>query len=139
MKKKHKRMIYIAALLLALAASSALVLNAFSDSLQFFYAPTELLQKNPPVGEKLRLGGMVEKGSLRREGALSRFRITDFKASVEAEYKGILPDLFREGSGAVLTGSMRQGGVFVADHVFAKHDENYMPPEIARSLKDAKP
>ncbi|TAH34726.1 MAG: cytochrome c maturation protein CcmE [Alphaproteobacteria bacterium] len=137
MKPKHKRLIYIVALLCVLGASAGLVLYAFRDNMQFFYSPTEIKTKILAPGQIVRLGGMVEVGSIKKvpDGIGANFRLTDFENTVAVEYRGVLPDLFKENSGAVVIGAMRDDGVFAAQSVLAKHDENYMPPEVAKSLK----
>jgi cytochrome c-type biogenesis protein CcmE len=115
-------------------------LQAFKANVMLYYDPTDLTAQMPPDGERFRLGGMVEKGSLRKtSGTLDiQFLVTDYKHTVAVEYSGILPDLFREGQGVVAHGRMKSG-TFVADEILAKHDENYMPPEVAESLKNNPP
>jgi len=135
MKRKHKRLTFVAIALLLLATAAALVLTAFEDSIVFFYSPTDLAEKQPGPALRLRLGGLVEEGSVEKPGgAVTQFRVTDTANVVAVSYRGILPDLFREGQGVVAEGHLK-GGVFVADEVLAKHDENYMPPEVAEALK----
>lgn len=131
----------IATLLLGLSAAAALGFTAFRKNMMYFYTPTDLTAGNVSVGAKLRLGGLVEKGSVQRgDGLLVNFVLADCEKTVKVRYSGILPDLFREGQGIVATGSMAEDRVFVADEVLAKHDENYMPPQLAESLvtKDGK-
>ncbi len=137
MKPKHKRLIYIIALLCVLGAASALILYAFRDNMQFFYSPTEIKAKVLAPNQIVRLGGMVDVGSIKKvpDGIGANFRLTDFENTVAVEYRGVLPDLFKENSGAVVIGTMQNNGVFTAQSVLAKHDENYMPPEVAKSLK----
>jgi cytochrome c-type biogenesis protein CcmE len=120
--------------------ASFLALTAFKDNVMLYYDPTDLASSPPKPTERFRLGGMVEKGSLQKTtGTLDvQFFVTDYKHTVAVKYSGILPDLFREGQGVVAHGRM-QGNVFVADEILAKHDENYMPPEVAKSLKDNPP
>jgi cytochrome c-type biogenesis protein CcmE len=127
---------FVAIGMLALSGAVALVLSAFQDNIVFFYSPTELTQKEVRPDQRLRIGGLVEKNSVRKEpdGVTIEFRVTDTVNTVPVVYKGILPDLFREGQGVVAEGHMR-GGRFVATEVLAKHDENYMPPEVADALK----
>jgi cytochrome c-type biogenesis protein CcmE len=128
----------VAAGMALLAAAAALVLTAFEDSLVFFYSPTELQAKELPPGRTIRIGGLVEEGSVRRggtDGLAVTFRITDLQSVVPVRYEGILPDLFREGQGVVAEGTFRQDGTFVATEILAKHDETYMPPEVADALK----
>ncbi len=137
MKRKHRRLAFVAAAMVALGAAAALVLVAFEDSLVFFYSPSDLAEKDLPEGRRVRLGGLVEEGSVRRlaDGLTVEFRVTDLAAAVPVIYTGVLPDLFREGQGVVTEGVLRADGVFKADGVLAKHDETYMPPEVAEALK----
>jgi cytochrome c-type biogenesis protein CcmE len=139
MKPRHKRLAFIAVGLAAVAVATGLVLNAFRSNLVFFFSPTQVAMKEAPVDHKFRLGGLVEEGSLKREGdgLTVRFVVTDLGKSIPVSYTGILPDLFREGKGVVAQGRLQQDGVFYADEVLAKHDENYMPPEAAEALKQA--
>lgn len=135
MKRKHKRLTFVAIALLLLAAASGLVLTAFEDSIVFFFSPTDILAKKPTPEKRLRLGGLVEEGSLMNLGGGSiSFKVTDTAQTVTVSYKGILPDLFREGQGIVAEGRYINE-VFIADEVLAKHDENYMPPEVAEAIK----
>lgn len=140
MKKRHKRIIFIAASLAALGLATWLVLGAFRDNLVFFFSPTQVLAKEAPVGRTFRVGGLVENGSLKRDpdGLTIRFVVTDTANTIPVLYKGILPDLFKEGRGCVAQGKVGADGVFYADQIMAKHDENYMPPEAARALDQAK-
>lgn len=137
MKPKHKRLTFVAVGLGLLGLAAALVLSAMDEGIAFFRTPTELIEK-PTLGERrVRIGGLVEEGSvLRNNGAAVRFRVTDLANTVPVTYTGVLPDLFREGQGVVAEGRMRDGE-FVADRVFAKHDETYMPPEAANALKSS--
>ena len=123
--------------MILLGAAAALVLSAFEENLVFFYSPTDLAEKDLPDGRRFRLGGLVEEGSVHRleDGLTVEFAVTDLAATVPVSYRGPLPDLFREGQGVVAEGVMTAGGVFEADGVLAKHDENYMPPEVAEALK----
>ena len=138
MKRKHKRLSFVALGLLMVGTAAALVLTAFEDSIVFFYSPTEVLAKEAELGpdRRLRIGGLVEEGSISKAdgGAVTTFRVTDLEHVVDVSYHGILPDLFREGQGVVAEGHW-QNGVFVASDVLAKHDENYMPAEVAEALK----
>jgi len=135
MKRKHKRLTFVMIGLLLLGSSAALILTAFEDNIVFFYSPTELVDKKPDPAQRLRIGGLVMAGSVEKlAGAVVTFTITDTAKTVTVQYKGILPDLFREGQGVVAEGYLK-GGVFQADEVLAKHDENYMPPEVAEALK----
>jgi len=140
MMPRHKRLFMVLGILAGVGLAASLALTAFKDNVMLFYSPTELAAKAPQAAERFRLGGMVEKGSLKKtEGTLDvQFYVTDYKHTVEVKYSGILPDLFREGQGVVAHGRM-QGNVFVADEILAKHDEKYMPPEVAKSLKDNPP
>jgi len=140
MKKRHKRIAFIVASLAALGLAAWLVLGAFRNNLVFFFSPTQIATKEAPVGKTFRIGGLVENGSLKREtdGLTIRFTVTDTANSIPVVYKGILPDLFKEGRGCVAQGRISSDGVFYADQIMAKHDENYMPPEAARALDKAK-
>jgi cytochrome c-type biogenesis protein CcmE len=134
-KPKHRRLTFVLIGLGLLGVAAALVLSAFDEAIVFFRSPSDLVEK-PELGDRrLRIGGLVEEGSVDRgSGAVVRFRITDLENTIPVRYTGILPDLFREGQGVVAEGRLRDG-VFVADEVLAKHDENYMPPEVADALK----
>ena len=136
MKPRHKRFAIIGGLLSAVGAVVALVLNAFQSNLVFFYSPSQIAAQEAPAGRTLRVGGLVEAGSVKVESAKVQFVITDTAKTVAVRYEGILPDLFKEGKGVVAQGQL-QGGVFMAREVLAKHDENYMPPEAAEALKRA--
>ena len=136
MKVRHKRMAIAAGVLCAVGAAAALVMNAFQSNLVFFYSPTQVEAKEAPTGRTFRLGGLVEAGSVKRDGVAVSFVVTDTAKSVPVVYQGILPDLFKEGKGVVAQGQMK-GNVFEAREVLAKHDENYMPPEAAEALKQA--
>lgn len=138
MTKRQKRMAAIAALLIGLGLAAALGFTAFRKNMMYFYTPSDLLTGSVPVGAKLRLGGLVERGSVQRgEGLNVRFVLADCERKISVRYTGILPDLFREGQGIVATGSLDGERVFIADEVLAKHDENYMPPQLQKSLKTA--
>jgi cytochrome c-type biogenesis protein CcmE len=137
MKPKHRRLYVVVLALLALGTAAALVLNAFEDNLVFFYSPTDLEQKQVAVGQAIRVGGLVEEGSVVKNGVDVRFIITDGARTVPVAYTGVLPDLFREGQGIVSFGRMSADGTFRAEEVLAKHDENYMPKEVADALKAA--
>ena len=140
MKKRHKRITFIVASLAALGLAAWLVLGAFRQNLVFFFSPTQVATKEAPVNKTFRIGGLVENGSLKREndGLTIRFTVTDTANTIPVVYKGILPDLFKEGRGCVAQGKVASDGVFYADQIMAKHDENYMPPEAARALDQAK-
>ncbi len=139
MTKRQQRMIAVAALVLGLAAAAALGVTAFKKNIMYFQTPSDLIVGTVPKGAKLRLGGLVEKGSVHRgDGLTVKFRMADCTNVVDVRYDGILPDLFREGQGIVATGRVAEDGAFVADEVLAKHDENYMPPDLAAALKTDK-
>lgn len=140
MTRKRRRLYILGLFLLGLSSATALTLTAFQDSLVFFYSPSDLVErKDVSPGRMVRIGGLVEQGSLQRvEGSAEiRFRVTDLQHTVPVVYSGILPDLFREGQGVVAHGELGTDGVFHAREVLAKHDENYMPPEVADALKRA--
>lgn len=139
MKARHQRLILIGLGLAALGLAAWLVLSAFQKNLVFFFTPTQALAGEAPKGRAFRLGGLVEAGSLRRQldGVSVRFTVTDTARRVPVLYRGILPDLFKEGKGVVSQGRLGADGVFTADEVLAKHDENYMPPDAAYALKQA--
>ena len=136
MKPKNKRLSLIVATMTALAASVALILVAFEDNVVFFYSPSDLLKKRPGPNQKLRIGGLVKKDSIKREPGVTEvsFEVTDLNNSVPVVFNGILPDLFREEQGVVAEGRYREQ-LFYATQILAKHDEQYMPPEVAESLK----
>ena len=140
MKPRHKRALAIVAGLATLGVATALVLNAFQSNLVFFFSPTQVAAQEAPRDRAFRVGGLVEAGSLQREtnGLTVRFTVTDTAKTVPVTYTGMLPDLFQEGKGVVAQGKLGPDGVFVADQVLAKHDENYMPPEAAEALAKAK-
>ena len=136
MKPRHQRIALIGGLLSAVGIIVALVLNAFQSNLVFFYSPTQVAAKEAPTARTFRVGGLVEAGSVKRQGTQVQFVITDTAQTVPVRYTGILPDLFKEGKGVVAQGQLKNG-VFEAREVLAKHDENYMPPEAAEALKRA--
>jgi cytochrome c-type biogenesis protein CcmE len=140
MKPRHKRALAITCGLAALGVAIALVLNAFNSNLVFFFSPTQVAAKEAPQGRSFRIGGLVEEGSIQREtqGLTTRFVVTDLAKTIPVTYTGLLPDLFKEGKGVVAQGKLGADGVFRADQVLAKHDENYMPPEAADALAKAK-
>jgi len=139
LKTRYKRIALIVGGLVVLGLVVALVLNAFQSNLVFFFSPTQVAAGEAPKGQAFRIGGMVKMGSIQREpdGVTMRFVITDTEQDMAVAYKGILPDLFKEGKGAVAEGKLAADGLFVAGTVLAKHDENYMPPEAAKALGDA--
>ena len=137
---KKQRLILILLMVAGVATAATFALKAFNENLMYFFSTTEVAEGKAPDKAKFRLGGMVVKGSIERpgEGLMVRFVLTDYNKLVTVEYTGILPDLFREGQGIVANGRINKAGVFVAEEVLAKHDENYMPPEVADSLKKTK-
>ena len=138
MKPRHRRIAAIAVGLAALGGAAALVLSAFQKNLVFFFTPSQVAAHEAPEGRLFRIGGMVVKGSLQRDGVDVRFTVTDTAKTIPVLYRGSLPDLFREGKGVVAQGTLGPDGVFHAREVLAKHDENYMPPEAAEAVKRAK-
>jgi cytochrome c-type biogenesis protein CcmE len=136
MKLRHKRLALAGGLLLAAGAVVALVMNAFQSNLVFFYTPTQVVANEAPANRTFRIGGMVEAGTVKRDGLHVNFIVTDTAKTVAVRYQGVLPDLFQEGKGVVAQGQLKDG-VFVAREVLAKHDENYMPPEAAHAVKQA--
>jgi cytochrome c-type biogenesis protein CcmE len=140
MKPRTRRALAIAAGLGALGVATMLVLNAFRSNLVFFYSPSQVAAHEAPQGRAFRVGGLVEEGSLKRDpGSLTvSFVVTDMAQRVPVSYTGLLPDLFKEGKGVVAQGKLGPNGVFVAEQVLAKHDENYMPPEAADALEKAR-
>jgi cytochrome c-type biogenesis protein CcmE len=135
---RRRRLILVLGILAGVGIAGALALTAFKKNVMFFYDPSQVAAGQVKVGQRFRLGGMVEKGSVQRTpGTLEvRFVVTDFQHDLPVKYDKVLPDLFREGQGVVAHGRIGTDGVFIADEVLAKHDEKYMPPEVARSLKD---
>lgn len=140
MKPRHKRLILVASGIAAIAAAGVLVLGAFQQNLVFFFTPTQVAANEAPTGRSFRIGGLVENGSVKRkpDGVTVQFTVTDTVKNVPVEYRGPLPDLFREGKGVVSQGRLGTDGVFRADEVLAKHDENYMPPEAKHALEQAR-
>ena len=140
MKSRNKRLGFILIGFAALGVAATFVLSAFNSNLVFFFSPSQVMAKEAPVGRNFRIGGMVEKGSLKRQsdGLTVNFVVTDTAKTIPVVYTGILPDLFKEGKGVVAEGKLSDDGLFHADSILAKHDENYMPPEAAAALKDAK-
>jgi cytochrome c-type biogenesis protein CcmE len=134
--RKQRRLVLIGSSLGVLALAAGLTLFALKDSIVFFNSPTDVVEKQVQPGTRIRLGGLVKPGTLQRGAQLAvRFEVTDGKSVIAVAYQGILPDLFREGQGVIAEGVLQPGGVFKADSVLAKHDENYMPKEVADALK----
>jgi cytochrome c-type biogenesis protein CcmE len=140
MKTRHKRLSFIGLGIAGLGIATALVLNAFQKNLVFFFSPTQVVAKEAPIGKSFRIGGLVEKGTVKREndGLTVHFIVTDTVNKIPVVYKGILPDLFKEGAGCVAQGHVDANGVFYAESVLAKHDENYMPPQAGEAIDKAK-
>ena len=136
MKLRHKRLALAGGLLLAAGAITALVMNAFQSNMVFFYTPTQVAAAEAPANRTFRIGGMVQEGTVKRDGLHVNFVVTDTAKTVAVRYQGVLPDLFQEGKGVVAQGQLKDG-VFEAREVLAKHDENYMPPEAAHAVKQA--
>ena len=135
MKPRHRKAAIALGVLAAVGLAVGLVLNAFNSNLVFFYTPTQVAAQEAPKGKPFRIGGMVEKGSLVRQGLTVSFTVTDNVKAMTVRYEGLLPDLFKEGKGVVVQGRLLPDGQFEAREVLAKHDENYMPPEAAAALK----
>jgi cytochrome c-type biogenesis protein CcmE len=140
MKRRHKRVAFILGSLAGLGIATYFVASAFRNNLVFFFSPTQVAAKEAPVNRTFRIGGLVESGTLKREndGLTVHFTVTDTATSIPVVYKGILPDLFKEGRGCVAQGKVGSDGVFYAETVLAKHDENYMPPEAGSAIDAAK-
>jgi len=138
MKPRHKRLAIIVGAVASLGAAAALVLNALNSNVAFFFTPTQVVSGEAPKDRAFRVGGMVRQGTLKRDQMTVSFVITDTAQDVAIRYTGILPDLFQEGKGAVVQGKLEGDGSFVATEVLAKHDENYMPPEAAHAVEQAK-
>ncbi len=138
MTPRRRRMVLVLGILAGVGIAGALALQAFRDNVMFFFDPTQIAAGDAPQGQRFRLGGMVRPGTVQRSpGSLDlAFVVTDFKHDVPVRYTGVVPDLFRENQGVVAHGRLQRDGVFVADEILAKHDENYMPPEVARAIKD---
>lgn len=134
--RKQKRLAIIAGLAVVVALAAGLILSALRDQIVFFFSPTELLARPELAGDAVRIGGLVEDGSLERDGATSHFVLTDGTTEIGVTYVGQLPDLFREGQGVIAEGSLTDGGDFTARNVLAKHDENYMPREVEATLRE---
>lgn len=137
MTKRQNRMVFVAMLIAGAILAVTLLFQALGSNANYFYSPTEVAEGKAPIGKSFRLGGLVAVGSFKREDLKSTFDVTDNKNKFTIQYTGILPDLFREGQGIITTGSL-VGDLFIATEVLAKHDENYMPPEVADALEKAK-
>ena len=139
MTPKRKRLWLVLGSVAALGFAATLVLTALSDNIVFFYSPTQIAEKKIPPERRFRMGVLVEAGSVTKspDGQVTKFRVTDTNKTVDVIYRGLLPDLFREGQGVVAEGSLGSDGVFAAREILAKHDENYMPPEVAKALKES--
>jgi cytochrome c-type biogenesis protein CcmE len=136
MTRKKRRLVLIGSSLGVLALAAVLVLSALKDSIVFFNSPTDVVDKKVPPGSRIRLGGLVKPGTIQRGDQLAvRFEVTDGNSGIVVSYQGILPDLFREGQGVIVEGTLEPGGGFKADSVLAKHDEKYMPKEVVDALK----
>lgn len=135
MTRKKRRLYILLLCAIGVGSATALTLTAFQDNLVFFRSPSDIAREAPPPGRAFRLGGLVEAGSVERGGATIRFRVTDGASTIPVTFTGVLPDLFREGQGVVAQGMMRPDGTFAAREVLARHDETYMPPEVADALK----
>lgn len=136
MTRKQRRSVLIGMCLAVLGVAVGLVLFALEDSIVFFYSPSDIVEKNIRPGQRIRLGGLVEEGSVKRgENTTVQFSVTDTARTIQVRYTGVLPDLFREGQGVVTEGALGGDGLFIAESVLAKHDENYMPPEVAEALQ----
>ena len=137
MKPRHKRALIIVGALATLAIAAVLILNALNSNIALYVTPSEVAAGKAPKGQTFRIGGMVKDGSLKRDELVVHFTITDLVKEISVSYKGILPDLFKEGKGAVVQGKLDTDGQFIASEVLAKHDENYMPPEAKHALEQA--
>jgi cytochrome c-type biogenesis protein CcmE len=137
-KPRHKRIAIIVGALVAIGIAVALILNALNSNIALFVTPSEVAAGKAPTGQAFRIGGMVKEGTVKRDGLTVNFVITDMAKDIPVAYTGILPDLFKEGKGAVIQGRLDPSGKFIASEVLAKHDENYMPPEAQHALEQAK-
>jgi cytochrome c-type biogenesis protein CcmE len=136
MTRKQKRGVLIGAGVVTLSLAALLVMFALKDTIVFFHTPSDIAEKHIPAGTRMRLGGLVSKGSVERgQGTTVTFKVTDTLKEIPVTFTGVLPDLFREGQGVVTEGKLEASGTFAADTVLAKHDENYMPPEVKKSLE----
>ena len=137
MTRKRLRLYLVLASLVVLGIAATLILRALSEDLVYFRSPTDVASDRPGAGSLFRLGGLVETGTVEKQGEQVIFSVTDLSNAVKVSYRGLLPDLFREGQGVVVEGAFDGGGQFVASEVLAKHDETYMPPEVAKALKES--
>src|ERR1043165_7382883 len=137
MSRKRLRLYLVLATLVVLGIAATLVLRALNQELVFFLSPSQIAERQPDAGQQIRLGGLGETGSVKKDGELLAFSVTDLNQAVTVNYRGLLPDLFREGRGVVVQGAFDASGQFVASEVLAKHDETYMPPEVAKALKES--
>ena len=137
MKPRHKRALFIIGALVAFGTAALLILNALNSNIALYVTPSEVAAGKAPQGQVFRIGGMVKEGSVKRDGITVHFVITDLVKDIPVSYTGILPDLFKEGKGAVIQGRLDANGQFIASEVLAKHDENYMPPEAKHALEQA--
>ena len=137
LKPRHKRFALIIGGVAVLGVATTLILSAFQDNLVFFFSPSDVAAAKAPRDRTFRIGGLVENGSVKRDGVMVSFKVTDTAHTINVSYQGILPDLFREGQGVVANGKLGADGVFRASEVLAKHDENYMPPEAAHAVDQA--
>jgi len=137
MSRKRLRLYLVLATLVVLGIAATLVLRALNEELVFFLSPSQIADQQPNEGQQIRLGGLVEAGSVEKSGETVAFSVTDLNNAVKVTYRGLLPDLFREGQGVVVEGAFDGSGQFVASEVLAKHDETYMPPEVAKALKES--
>jgi cytochrome c-type biogenesis protein CcmE len=136
-KPRHKRAAIIVGALIAIGIAAVLILNALNSNIALYVTPSEVAAGKSPAGQVFRIGGMVKDGSVKRDGLTVNFVITDMVKDIPVAYTGILPDLFKEGKGAVIQGRLNSDGQFIASEVLAKHDENYMPPEAKHALEQA--
>jgi len=136
-KPRHKRAVIIVGALIAIAIAAVLILNALNSNIALYVTPSDVAAGKSPAGQAFRIGGMVKDGSIKRDGLTVNFVITDMAKDIPVAYTGILPDLFKEGKGAVIQGRLNPDGQFIASEVLAKHDENYMPPEAKHALEQA--
>ena len=137
MKPRHKRALIIIGALVAIGTAALLILNALNSNIALYVTPSEVAAGKAPQGQVFRIGGLVKEGSVKRDGITVHFVITDLVKDIPVSYTGILPDLFKEGKGAVIQGRLDANGQFIASEVLAKHDENYMPPEAKHALEQA--